>query len=191
MNEEQTRVNQGFSRLIDTELVQKALKKQKKYTRIGGIVIIPAPLIGFLIYGAVSDSMEIGQAFLYGLIVSAVFAFTTFIVTIRQKVDRPFTGTVEKKKKVVRVKDSDDHVGKDEWFIYFKCEDGKRRKKEVSRAIYMYLQEGDRVRYLPQFPQPYEKYDKAVDGEVLCMFCSRRVSLEKNTCPFCKNPLIK
>jgi hypothetical protein len=105
--------------------------------------------------------------------------------------DQSFVGTVEQKKKVVRVSDSDDRVGKDEWFIYFDCEDGRRRKKEVSRTIYKYLQEGDRVRYLPQFPQPYEKYNKTQDDSILCMFCSRSVSIENDQCPYCKNPLIK
>lgn len=191
--ENATQSSRGFSRRVDTEAVRNALKKQKKYTRIGGAVIIPAPLIGFLIYGAVSDSLDMGRAFLYGLAVSAVFALTTLIATIRQKSERPFVGTVVRKKREIQARDTEDSGGrsKDRWLIYFDCEDGKRRKKEVSRTIYTYLKEGDRIRYLPQFPQPYEKYDKSGDGEVLCMFCSRRVGLDKNTCPFCKNPLIK
>lgn len=61
-------------------------------TGAGGIaaVIIPLPLIGFLIYGAVSDSMNMGQALAHGLIVSAVFALSALIVTIKKKQDKPF-----------------------------------------------------------------------------------------------------
>ena len=192
MNAKRTTIHPvvGFSRKIDSEEVRQALKKQKKYTWIGGAIIIPAPLIGFLIYGAVTD-LDMGRAFLYGFLVSAVFVLTTLIVTIRQKLDPSFVGTVDRKKRVIRMDDSEQSGGhsKDQWLIYFDCEDSKRRKKEVSHTIYNYLHEGDRVRYLPQFPQPYEKYEK--DEEVLCMFCSRRVRIEKNTCPFCHNPVIK
>ncbi len=104
MKEEGSRPSPGFSRLIDTAPVRQALKKQKKYTRIGGAVIIPAPLIGFLIYGAVSDSLDMGRAFLYGLMVSAVFALIALIVTIRQKLDKPFVGVVSRRKREYRDK---------------------------------------------------------------------------------------
>ena len=55
----------------------------------------------------------------------------------------------------------------------------------------IYLEIGERVRYLPRFPQPYEKYDKRKDGDVLCMFCSRRNPLTETECSFCHKPLIK
>ena len=186
-----TTVKPGFSKRVQSEEVLQALKKNKKIARIGGVIIIPIPLIGFLIYGAVTG-MDMGAAFLYGLCVSAIFALVALIAAIKNKTAAPFVGTVDRKKRTFRVENSRRN-GKstDKWLIYFDCEDGKTRKKEVTHILFNYLEEGDRVRYLPQFPQPYEKYDKTEDGYVLCMFCSHRVTLDQDTCPFCHNPVIK
>ena len=75
--------------------------------------------------------------------------------------------------------------------IRFDCEDGKRRKKEVPLAVFHYLQEGDRVRYLPKFPQPFEKYKTATDTETVCMICGHTQPLVNDSCSICHNPLIK
>ena len=186
------RIAPGYSRRIDDGDVLSALKKQKHAGRIGFVIIVPLPLIGFLIYGAVSDSMEIGQAFVYGLIVAAVFALTALISGLKKRVEKPFEGTVTRMKHNVRMSDADGSGrSRDQYLMWFECADGKRRKKEVSYSVFHYLREGDRVRYLPQFPQPFEKYDKSRDSDVMCMFCGRLQSIEQNVCSFCHNPIIK
>lgn len=183
----------GYSRLADSEEVVAALKKNNRVSNIAVAVFVVLPFLGFLIYGAVSDKMDIGKAAVYGLIVSAVFAFASLIVAIRHKLDKPFEGIVADKKKSIRMGNSQVRGGKSrtKYTVRFDCEDGKRRKKEVSIPVFDYLEIGDRVRYLPKFPQPYEKYDKRKDGDVLCMFCSRRNPLTETTCSFCHKPLIK
>ena len=183
----------GFSRRIDSAPVQKALKKQRRITRITWIIFILAPVIGFVIYGAVSDQMDIGKAFVYGLIISLIFAIINLISFIGQKMKRPFQGTVAKKKLVERMRSSRSSGDKSrrKYLIWFDCDNGKRKKKEVSFYVYDYLDIGDQVRYLPQFPQPYEKYDKSEDGMVMCMFCGRKQDLHLDTCKFCHSPLIK
>ena len=45
----------GFSNMIDSELVVAALRKTKRVTRIVGIVFVLLPILGFTIYGAISD----------------------------------------------------------------------------------------------------------------------------------------
>ncbi|MCR5781168.1 MAG: hypothetical protein K6G90_00390 [Clostridia bacterium] len=151
------------------------------------------PIIGFLIYGAVSPRMEIYMAAFAGVFVSLIFIIATVIYAIKQKVAKPFEGTVADKKVTREMSRSGDHVGttRRKYRIYVNCDDGKLRKKEVNLNAYDYLQIGERVRYLPQFPQPFEKYDKRPDGMVLCMFCSKKNSLTDTNCTFCHKPLIK
>ena len=181
----------GFSGIIDSDAVRAALKKQKRAVRITMLVLTVLPLFCFLFYGAVSDKMDIGKAVVFGLIISAIFGLTSAIVAIRKKLSKSFEGVVVEKKKSIRVGDSDDRLGKSrtKCTVRFQTDEGKKIKKEVPLTVFNYLSEGERVRFLPQFPQPFEKYDKG--GETLCMFCSKRVSLEEDTCPFCKNPVIK
>lgn len=183
----------GYSTLVDSEEVLKTLKKTKRASNIFLAVFVLLPLIGFLIYGAVSDKMDFGKAAVYGLIVSAIFAFVSLIVAIKNKLTKSFEGVVTDKKKSFRMSSANNRSGRSrtKYTVRFECEDGKRRKKEVSVPVYEYLQVGDRVRFLPQFPQPYEKYDKRPDGEVLCMFCSKKNPLTETRCAFCHNVLIK
>ena len=183
----------GYSTLIDSEEVLAALKKNKRASVVAAVVIVLLPILGFLIYGAVSDKLDIGRAALYGAIVSGIFAFSSLIVAIRKKLEKPFEGTVVDKKRSFRGGDSQARGGKSrtKYTVRVECEDGKRRKKEVNIQVFDYLEIGDRVRYLPQFPQPFEKYDKRPDGAVICMFCGRMNPLTDSTCSFCHKPLIK
>lgn len=181
----------GFSESIDSEPVLKALKKTKRATNITSIILVILPFLCFTAYGAFSDKMDIGKAAVTGIIISLVFALTSFLVTLKKKLTKSFEGTVIEKKKSIRVGDSETRGGKSrtKCTVRIHSDDGKKHKKEVSLTVYNYLIEGERVRFLPQFPQPFEKYDK--NGETLCMFCSRKVDLSEDSCPFCHNPLIK
>ena len=181
----------GFSGLIDSDDVRAALKKQKRVTVIAMLILVLLPFLIFLIYGAVSDKMDIGKAAVYGLIISAIFGLTTLIVTVKKKLTKPFEGVVIEKKKKAKAVDVSSNTGRTrtKYTVKVQTEDGRKIRKEVNIPTYEYLSEGDRVRYLPQFPQPFEKYDKG--SEVLCMFCSRTVSVEEDSCPHCHNPLIK
>ena len=183
----------GYSRRIDSDEVRSALKKNSRISAVSSVVLILLPFLGFVIYGAVSDKMDVGKAAAYGLILSAVFAFAAIIVALKKKLAKPFEGTVADKKISHKMSSSYDHGGRSrtKYTVRIDCEDGKRRKKEVPLPTYEYLNVGERVRYLPQFPQPFEKYDKRPDGDVLCMFCGRRNPLSEQNCSFCKNPLIK
>ncbi len=180
----------GYSALVDSDEVRSALKKNNRASNIAVFIFVLLPFIGFLIYGAVSDKIDIGKAAVYGLIVSAIFAFITLIVAIKHKLTKPFEGTVADKKITIRMA-KNNGTPRMKYTVRFDCDDGKRRKKEVSIPVYEYLAIGERVRYLPQFPQPYEKYDKRADGEVLCMFCSKKNPLTETVCSFCHKPLIK
>ena len=179
----------GFSGMVDTEPVQAALKKQKSRERIISFVYTLIPLIGFLIYGAVSSSMEIGSAFTYGLFLTVIFAVIMLYVFLRRALARPFEGTVSDLQR--KFHSGSKGRSRSKYLVYVDCGDGKRRKKEVNLSVFEYLKNGDRVRYLPKFNQPFEKYKTAADTETICMFCGRKQSLSNDSCEFCHSPLIK
>lgn len=187
------RLAPGYSRKLDSDAVLQALKKQKRAVRITSTILIVLPFLGFVIYGAISDSMEISRAIMYGLVISLIFALTTLTVSLKHRLARPFEGTVTDKKHVHHISDSESRGGRsrNQYFLYITDENGKRRKKPTTLTFYRYLNVGDRVRFLPQFPQPFEKYDKSRDAEIPCLFCGRMNPVENDDCSACRNPLIK
>jgi len=62
----------SFSDRVNHPEILSSVKKNRKASSIFGLILVPLPLIGFIIYSAVSKEMELGQAALYGAIVSVV-----------------------------------------------------------------------------------------------------------------------
>jgi len=189
----QMRLARGYSRRIDSDAVLAALKKQRRATWIVGLIVILLPLLGFGVYGAVSDAMEPWQAMSAGVVISVIMALTVLIVSLSKKLSKPFEGTLTGKKHIRRVHRSNDgyRQSRHDYILYITDTAGKRHKKKTVPTIYNYLNEGDLVRYLPQFPLPFEKYDKSRDAEIPCLFCSRMNPVENDSCSFCHNPMIK
>lgn len=65
----QMRLAPGYSRRLDSDAVLAALKKQRRSTRIVGLIVVVLPMIGFGIYGSVSDAMELWQAMFAGVVI--------------------------------------------------------------------------------------------------------------------------
>ncbi len=187
------RLSPGYSRRLDSESVLAAIKKHRRRTRLIGVIAVILPLIGFGIYGAVSDSMELWQALFAGVVISVILAVTMLILALKNRLSKPFEGTLTSKKHARRVRRSNDGYrdSRDEYILYITDENGKRHKKKTTLGIYNYLNEGDRLRWLPQFPIPFEKYDKSRDAEIPCLFCGRMNAPENDSCSFCRSPMIK
>ena len=132
------RLAPGYSRKLDSEPVLAALKKQRRAVRIAAVVLVVLPLVGFLIYGALSSAMDMGQALFTGVIVSAVFALATLITLIKQKLARSFEGTVIDKKHIRRIGRSTraGRRSRSRWRVTIEGEDGKRRKKDVTPTVF-------------------------------------------------------
>lgn len=187
------RLAPGYCRRIDSDAVLAALKKQRRATGIVSVIAILLPLIGFGVYGTVSDAMELGQAMLVGVVISVVIAVTTLIVSLHKRLGRSFEGTLTRKKHTRRLRRNNDgyRQSRHDYILYITDTDGKKHKKHTTPTIYHYLNEGDRLRYLPQFPLPFEKYDKSRDAEIPCLFCGRMNPAANDSCSFCRNPMIK
>ncbi len=184
----------GFAKNVDSPEVKAALKKTGRVTAIFMIFLIIAPIAGFAIYSLVTGKMEIAQALTVGGMVSLIFLIIYIITSLNKKLKKPFTGTVIQKKTTIKMVDSDhdgSYTSRKKRVIKIECEDGRKRKKEVPVNVYNYVEEGDKIRWLPQFPQPLEKMRKPGETQVMCMFCGRLNDETGDKCSFCKNPLVK
>lgn len=180
----------GFSDAFESPEIAAALAKNNRITLITCAALVVIPFVGFLIWGAVADKMK--TALPTGLIVSLIFLITALIVLLKKKLSRPFDGVIAEK----RIRSSMQKRGRHyrstpNYILYINTDEGKKKKKKVQGTVFEYLHEGDRVRYHPEFPQPFEKYDKSGETEVLCMFCGALSPVQSSTCKLCRNPLVK
>ena len=84
----------GFSdRVNDPEILQ-AVKKQRGAAKVFAIFLVPLPFIGFVLYSAVTDAMEMGQAVMAGLFVSAVFLAFALWSFIHERAENSYEGVV-------------------------------------------------------------------------------------------------
>lgn len=192
----------GWSdRVNDPELLA-ALQKQKKAGKRLGAFIVPLPLIGFLIYGAVSDNMEIGKALLYGAIVSAVFLIFALIGGKKSSGSKPYEAVVvDKRTQQRRRSNGSDGSGRREYSYYTELTTivqttaGERKKiveTDKSRnQAWDYLQIGERFRYHPEFNFPYELFDKSHAACLYCAVCEKKNPVTEDRCRKCGAPLLK
>lgn len=186
----------GYSDRVKHPEILAAVKKNRKAAGIFGLILVPLPLIGFIIYGAVSKDMEIGQAALIGAIVSVIFLIFALVGRFRQRESASYEGVVTDKKSRLR-SDSEENDRHDymEYTVYVRTSDGKKKKiveREGSMIIaYYYLDIGDHFRYHPQFNFPYELYDKRKAPYIACVSCGTHNAVENDRCSRCHIPLLK
>jgi hypothetical protein len=192
----------GWSdRVNDPELLA-ALQKQKKAGKRLSAFIVPLPLIGFLIYGAVSDNMEIGKALLYGAIVSVIFLIFALIGGKKSSGNAPYEAVVvDKRTQQRRRSNGSDDSGRREYSYYtelitiVQTTAGERKKIVESdqgrNQAWDYLQIGERFRYHPEFNFPYELYDKSHAACLYCPVCEKKNPVTEDRCRKCGAPLLK
>lgn len=186
----------GFSDRVNHPEILSSVKKNRKASSIFGLILVPLPLIGFIIYSAVSKEMELGQAALYGAIVSVVFLVFALVSRFRQRESASYEGVVTDKKTRERSDSKgDDRLYYTEYITYVRTSDGKN-KKIVERdggliVAYNYLDIGDRFRYHPQFNFPYELYDKRKAPYIGCVSCGSHNPIENDRCSRCNTPMLK
>ena len=173
------------------------MKKNRKASKIFLLILIPIPIVGFLIYSAVTGEMETGQAALYGGILSAVFLIFALISFIRDRAANSYEAVVvEKKSELAYVhRNSENEERRTEYITTVRTTEGKKKKiveHEGSQIwAYNYLEPGDRFKYHPQFHFPYEKYDKSKAPCLYCVSCGTKNPVEADRCKKCNIPLLK
>ena len=187
----------GFSDRAYHPEILAAVKKNRKASKIFALVLVPLPLLGFVIYSLASDKMELGKAAMYGGIVSAVFLVFALISFIRGRAKNSYEAVVvdQTSRLTHRHANSDDDSLVTEYVTVVKTADGKKKKIvewEGSQIwAHEYLNVGDRFRYHPQFIFPYKLYDKTRAPYIACVGCGRKNEVASDRCGKCNLPLLK
>ena len=185
----------GFSARVNDPEILAAVKKTRKASGIFAFFIVPLPLIGFLIYSAVSDKMETADALKYGAIVSAVFLVFAIYSFIKSRAKNTYDATVTDKKTRLAYRNGDSNYSYTEYVTIARTDGGKKKKiveHEGSQTwAWDYLPVGARFRYHPQFNFPYELYDKSSAPYIACVSCSTQNDVTAERCKSCNLPLLK
>lgn len=185
----------GFSNRVNDPEILAAVKKMRKSGKIFALFLVPLPIIGFLIYSALSESMEFSQGLTIGAIVSGVFLLFALYGFIRDRASNAYEATVIDKRHRLRTKSSGENDSyQDEYITVVRTVDGKKKKiREYGGRIwaYNYLEVGDRFRYHPQFAFPYELYDKRNAKGIYCVACQTNNPASADRCTHCGIPLLK
>ena len=189
----------GFSNRVNDPEIVAAVKKNRKASAVFMLFIVPLPLIGFLIYGSMSKDMEIGQAFLFGAIVSAIFLVFALVGLAKNRAEKSYDAVVVDKKSRTAYGHRDSSDGSREMIYEYitvvRTDDGRTKnivEREGSMIIaYNYLNVGDRFRYHPQFNFQYELYDKSKAPYIGCVSCGAHNPTGADRCQRCNTPLLK
>ena len=197
----------GYSNRINDPDILRAMQKARRASGFFGMFVIPLPLIGFVVYASVTDSMEMADAVKYGLIVSAIFLVFSLFSAVKQRAQKPYEGVVTDKKilnqqthhltysqrRRAGIDDANDR--KESYVTYVRTTSGQVKKIVEWTPTYLsawnYLEVGDRFRYHPQLHFPYEKYDKTHETHLYCVGCLKKNPITADRCSKCGLPLLK
>jgi ribosomal protein L40E len=189
-----------YSERVNDPRILAAVKKNRRATGVFGMILVPLPLAGFVIYSLVTGEMELKEALTIGGIVSGVFLVFALISAAVRRAKKPYEATVIDKKErrvLYHGNDSsrDNNTTVTEYTTVVRTTKGKKKKiveREGSQVwAYGYLQIGDRFRFHPQFDFPYELYDKSKAPYIVCVGCATRNPVEGDVCSRCGIPLLK
>lgn len=189
----------GYSDRVDHPEILAAVRKNKRAAVIFAFILVPLPLIGFLIYSLVGKGMEPSSALLYGGIVSGIFLLFALVRFISARAKNTYEGTVTERftRRVYRRTGSDDNSRESyiEYVTRVSTTAGKKKKiverDGMSMRAWDYLKVGDRFLYHPQFNFPYELYDKSHAPCLVCVGCNTQNPVEADRCKKCGLPLLK
>ena len=186
----------GFSDRVNDPEILAAVKKNKKAAKFASFILIPLPLIGFVVYSLVTEKMELKLALMGGGFVSFIFLICSLVSAVKSRTSKTYeAGVTDKKQHERSDNDNDNPDYYTEYITYAKTDDGKKKKiVETSRGIvaaYHYLPVGARFKYPPQFAFPYELYDKSQVPYIACAACGTHNSPTDDRCSKCNVPLLK
>ena len=191
----------GYSSRVNDPEILETVRKQRKSAGIFLFVLVPLPLIGFVLYSVISGDMEMSEALKIGGIVSGVFLLFGLVSLWRGRAAKTYDAVVTFKERRFRrylntsSTERRNRVMEYDYIVHYKRDDGRSGRIVESdrgrRLAYEYLQEGDRFRYHPQFAFPYELYDKSRSDGIYCVGCQTKNSLTADRCRKCNLPLLK
>lgn len=188
----------GFSDRVNHPEILAAVKKNRKAAGIFAFIIVPLPLLGFLIYSRFGEGMETKDALLYGGIVSVVFLLFALYSFFKERAKNTYDAVVIDKKSKLTYRHKNSEENREmvtEYTTVVRKTNGKKKKiveyDGTQVWAYDYLEVGEAFRYHPQFHFPYEKYDKSRAKFIACVSCPARNPVEADRCQKCGLPLLK
>lgn len=186
----------GFSDRANDPEILAGLKKNRKAAVGCGFILVPLPLIGFILYSVFSDKMEIRKAVMFGGIVSAVFLVFALIGAVKNRAAKEYDATViDKHSEWVDRRNGGSDKSYTRYTTVVRTTDGKKKNIVENSGsplqAYEYLNVGDSFRYHPRFAFPYELYDKSRAPYLGCAVCGTKNAVSDDRCGKCKAPLLK
>ncbi len=188
----------GYSEKINDPAFSRYVASTKRYAWIFAWIMAALFIVGFLIYGAVSDEMDNPQALFIGLGLGAMMLVIAFFTNLSRSRGRTWDGVVtghridEKERKNYRT-DEDYTIQKYQVYRVIITEEGGKRHEitaEDDDTLYRYYREGDKVRHHGKL-NTYEKYDKSNDEIIFCNACATLNDIRDDVCARCRCPLLK
>jgi len=188
----------GYSSKINDPSFAKYLENSAKYAWIFSFVISAAAVLGFFLYGELSDEMDNPEALYIGLGIGFMFIMIALITNRSKKGGKTWDGTVcdkkvEKNERRKKVNDQDYCMREYLLYTIFIQSDHCRKYEiivENDNTLYNYYQVGDKVRHHGNL-RSYEKYDKSKDTIIFCNACATLNEISRETCHRCNCPLLK
>lgn len=186
----------GWSDRVHHPEILAAMKKNRNAAKVFLFCLIPVPIIGFGIYGLVSEKAELRQALINGAIVSAIFLIFALVSFFREREANEYEAVViDKKSRDVYQSKGDRRELVRQYKTIVQTTAGKTKtitEYEDSQVwAFSYFDVGDRFRYHPQFHFPYEHYDKSKAPYLVCVSCGTSNPVEADRCRRCNLPLLK
>ncbi len=185
----------GWSDVANSPEMVETIKKNRRSAMGWTWVFTLLFPVGFLIAGLLSDEVPLIEALIIGIGLGLlILAINLWRIAGMKK--PVWDGVVMKKVEKKRYKrDNDDGSSQSymEYIVLIRTERGKKKRiveRQRDRAMYDYLDVGNRVRYHPAL-ETYEKYDKSKDQVIYCNVCRLRNSIRNDRCDRCKNLLLK
>jgi len=187
--------NIEYSSKINDPAFAKYVKDTNRWSGYFSLGLALVAVLGFFIYGEVSDEMENPEALYIGLVIGCMFLLIAFYQITSRNSSKTWDGTVvDKKITTKRRHDKYQDYWKEyqEYKITIKADNGKKHEltDEDDDTKYNYYKIGDKVRHHKGL-NSFEKQDKSDDTIIFCNACASLNDIQEDYCFRCKCPLLK
>ena len=184
----------GWSDRVDNPEILAGVERKRNAARVRWFLLFVLALALLPAVSHFTGEPAMGESVKIGCVLAALVLLMAWM---NKHKGSPYEGVVTAKKENFRHNASraNQEGGRREYVTHVERSDGgKERIKEGNqgeRTAWAYLKVGDRFRYHPQFPFPYELYDKAKADHLFCAVCKAKNPVEADRCRRCHVPLLK
>lgn len=182
-----------YSDRIRDPAFRKYIRDANRYAQWFSLGLAIVAVLGFAIYGQVSDEMDDPQAMGIGLAIGAMFLAIGIGSTRGRKKSTTWDGTViDKSRRRTTKRTGSSWAGGIEYTVTIQSDSGTlvHLTAEDDATVYDYYKVGDRVRR-HQGLNSFEKFDKTGDSIIFCNACATLNDIREETCWRCSCPLLK